>query len=98
MGRGFEGSASNPASLQGILDAAVVSALKIFYCLNNKYFTNNLIMSDLMIGILYSPFLIFDFIGSLIKKIRNRSKVLLDRPRKNAYWVRRYLGYMKMIN
>ena len=52
----------------GILDAAVISALKIFYCLNSKYFTNNLIMSDLMIGILYSPLLIFDFIASLIKK------------------------------
>ena len=82
----------------GILDAAVVSALKVFYCLNSNYFTNNLIMSDLMIGILYSPLLIFDFIASLIKKIRNRSKDLLDRPRKHAYWVRRYLGCMKMIN
>ena len=82
----------------GILDAAVVSALKIFYCLNSKYFTNNLIISDLMIGILYSPLLIFDFIANLINKIRNRSKVFWDRPRKNAYWVQRYLGYMKMLN
>jgi len=80
-----------------VFDAAVISAMNVFFRIKSNHLTRYLSIQDFFIFALYSPFLVFDFLSSTLKYITKKNKIFWPRPLKHVYWLRRFLGLERVI-
>ena len=82
----------------GIMDAAVISLLNIYYRISVKHF-NYPSLRDLVVAILYSPIVMIDYMMNIIKYTTlKKISFHYKRPRKFGYMLQRYIGFEKMVN
>ncbi len=81
-----------------IRGASIISALNLYYRIKKNHFIFPT-FSDFLVGALYSPIVIYDYILTILKcLITRKSFFSCDSRKKYGYWLKRYLGMERVIS